>query len=64
MDILPPRVFKKVQPIIIALPNKGKARAIKPTSEEEQKEEEKIWEMKLFDSELHVELNPGVSGIH
>jgi len=64
MDVSPLRAFEKAEPIIIAVPNKGKAHAIEPTSEEEQKEEEKIWEMKLFDSELHVEINPGVSGVH
>jgi hypothetical protein len=55
--------FSDAEPIIPAMHEKGKVKAIKPGKEKrERKESNKIWEMRTFDVNLHDELQPQVSG--
>jgi hypothetical protein len=62
MDVSSP-AFGEAEPVIAAVREKGKAKAIEPEKEKrERKESNKIWEMRIFDANLHDELQPRVSG--
>jgi hypothetical protein len=55
--------FSDAEPIIPAVHEKGKAKAIELGKEKrERKESNKIWEMRTFNVNLHDELQPQVRG--